>query len=98
MGGSGFSKIQKFKEMCEALLEFPEGNYALWKHFWKMNFSITKDVQRLQKKINLPQSSHIEGLSNSHQNHFHPEVRTNNQHLTYNHNYTTIRYIIILTI
>ena len=24
-GGGGFSKTKKFKEMCEALLEFPEG-------------------------------------------------------------------------
>ena len=25
LGGGGFCKTQKFKEMCEALLEFPEG-------------------------------------------------------------------------
>jgi len=25
LGGGGFSKTKKFKEICEALLEFPEG-------------------------------------------------------------------------
>jgi len=25
LGGGGFCKTKKFKEMCEALLEFPEG-------------------------------------------------------------------------
>lgn len=35
-----------------------------------------------QTKLNLPQSSHIEGPSNSHQNHSHPEI-TSHQHLSF---------------
>ena len=71
------------------------GNYVIETHFFQFILSnnyqdilgknkllklIKMSRERLPKKIILPRSSHIEGLSNSHQNHSHPEVRTSNQH------------------
>jgi len=53
LGGWGFCKTKKFKEMCEALVEFPEGWVALTKNpfhgedmdiFW--NYTLVKSFSK----------------------------------------------------